>query len=140
MPKTLLNRLFPHDLKLMVDYCLDPKSIDEINKLGSVKAKRTTDLGFRPNATDKELVYNDKGCVLLTNDFRTIDEKIYPPCQHEGIIILKEKRPSAEKIVNCIKAFAQSGHRKLTSHNVIHLWEKKAIVHKHHKVTEEIEL
>ena len=138
MPKTFLSRLFPHDLKLMVDYCLNPASIPELNRLGSVKAKRTTDYGFRPNADDKDLVYNKVGCVLLTRDFRSIDENKYPPCQHEGIIILKAKRPSPEQIVSCVKAFAKSGHRKKSSHNVIHLYEKKAIIHKHDKEVEEI--
>jgi hypothetical protein len=140
MPKTFLSRLFPHDLKLIVDYNLNPAAIDGLNKLGSVKAKRTTDYGFSQGADDKDLVYNKDRAVLLTGDFESIDEITYPPCQHEGIILLREKRASPEKIVSCLKAFCQSGHRKKTSHNVIHLWEKKAIIHKHDKEVEEVQL
>lgn len=138
MPKTFLSRLFPHHLKLMVDYNLNPAAIQGLNKIGSIKAKRTTECGFSQGADDKDLVYNKERCVLLTGDFRSIDERRYPPCQHEGIIILREQRASPEKIVACVKAFAQSGYRKETSHNVIHLWEKKAIIHKHDKQKEEV--
>lgn len=131
MPKTSLSRQFPHHLTLMVDYNLDPAAIDGLNGIGPVKAKRTTDYGFSQGADDKDLVYNKKRCVLLTGDFRSINERKYPPCQHDGIIILKERRASPETIVACVKAFVQSGHRKETWHNVIYLWEKKAIIHKH---------
>jgi len=124
----------------MVDYNLNPAAIDGLNEIGSVKAKRTTDYGFSQGAADKDLVYNKKRCVLLTGDFRSIDEQKYPPCQHEGIIILREQRASPEKIVACIKAFSQSGYRKETSHNVIYLWEKKAIIHKHFGEREEVTL
>jgi hypothetical protein len=126
MPKTFWSRLFPHDLKLMVDYNLNPAAIDALNKIGSVKAKRSTDYGFAQGADDRDLVYDKKRCVLLTGDFRSIDEGTYPPCRHEGIIILKERRASPEKIVACVKAFSQSGYRKETSHNVIHLWGKES--------------
>jgi len=140
MPKTFLSRLFPHSLKLMVDYNLNPAAIQGLNRIGSIKAKRTTEYGFSQGADDKDLVYNKKRCVLLTGDFRSIDEVRYPPCQHEGIIILREQRASPEKIVACVKAFAQSGYRKETSHNVIHLWEKTAIIHKHNDVKQEVTL
>jgi hypothetical protein len=122
----------------MVDYCLNPAAIEGLNDIGSVKAKRTTDYGFPQGADDKDLVYNKKRCVLLTGDFRSIDEEKYPPCQHEGIIILKEQRASPEKIVACVKAFSRSGYRKETSHNVVYLWEDKAIIHKHNKQREEV--
>jgi len=140
MLKTSLRRLFPHHLKLIVDYNLNPAAIEGLNGIGSVKAKRTTDYGFSEGADDKDLVYNEKGCVLLTGDFRTIDEAKYPPCNHEGIIILREQRASPEKIVACVKAFARSGYRKETSHNVVHLWEKKAVIHKHDKQKKEVRL
>jgi hypothetical protein len=97
MPKTFLSRLFPHDLKLIVDYNLNPAAIDGLNKLGSVKAKRTTDYGFSQGADDKDLVYNKHRCVLLTGDFESIDETTYPPCQHEGIILLREKEHPPRK-------------------------------------------
>lgn len=131
MPKTLSKGRFPHNLKLMVDYNLNPASIDGLNGIGRVKAKRTTDYGFSQNAEDKDLVYNEERCVLLTRDWRSINERKYPPCRHEGIIILKEQRTLPEAIVACVKAFCQSGYLKETWHNVIYLWEKKAIIHKH---------
>jgi len=122
----------------MVDYNLNPAAIEGLNKLGSVKAKRQTDYGFSQGADDKDLVYNKQGCVLLTGDFETIDENTYPPCQHEGIILLRERRASPDRIVSCIRALAQSGHRKKTSHNVIHLWEDRAIIHMHDKKKETV--
>ena len=143
MPKTFLSRLFPHDLKLMIDYNLNPAAIDALNKLGSVKAKRSTEYGFSQGADDKELIYsgtNKHRCVLLTGDFESIDEISYPPCGHGGIILLKEKRASPETIVACVKSFCQSGHRKKASHNVIHLWRDRAVIHKHDKEKEEVSL
>ena len=124
----------------MVDYNLNPAAIDGLNKLGSIKAKRQTDYGFPVGADDKDLVYNKYGCVLLTGDFRSIDERSYPPCQHQGIILIREKRASPERIVSCLKAFSQSGHRAKSSHNVIHLWERRAIIHKHEGEKEEVSL
>lgn len=143
MPKTFLKRLFTRDLKLMIDYNLDPQVVDCLNKLGAVKAKTIVDYGFKPNAEDSELVYNgtnDHRCTLLTSDKRTINERVFPPCQHGGIILIKEKRPSKDKICACIKAFCESGHRSKASHNVTHLWEKKAIIYKHEGEKEEVDL
>src|SRR5437660_5667841 len=130
MRKTFFSLLFPHHLKLMVDYNLNPAAIEGLNEIGSVKAKRTTDYGFAQGADDRDLVYNKKRCVLLTGDFRGIDEERFPPCRHEGIIILKERRASPEKIVACVKVFSQSGYRKETSYNVVYLWQNRAIIHK----------
>jgi hypothetical protein len=124
----------------MVDFNLNPASISELNKLGSVKAKRTTDYGFSPGAEDKDLVYNEKGCILLTGDRRSINENTYPPCNHAGIIILMAKRPPSETIVEHVRAFAQSGHRKQAKHNVVRLSEHRAIIHKHHNQTDEVQL
>ena len=140
MPKTFLKKLFTRDLKLMIDYNIDPKVVECLNKLGAVKAKTIIEYGFRPNAEDSQLVYNDHRCALLTADKRTINEKKFPPCEHHGIILIKEDRASKDKICACIKALCRSGHRKKVSHNVIHLWEKKAIIHKHDKEVEEVQL
>lgn len=143
MPKTFLKRLFTHDLKVMVDYNLDPQIAGELNKLGSVKAKTIIDYGFQQHTEDRVLVYEGTKkhrCVLLTRDKRTINEHEYPPCNHGGIIIIKDKRPPKERVVACIKAFCQSGHRSKASHNVIHLWEDKAIIYKHEGEKEEIQL
>jgi hypothetical protein len=127
----------------MVDYNLDPHVIVDLNKLGAVKAKTIIDYGFKQDTEDKELVYggtNKNRCVLLTGDKRTINEVEYPPCGHGGIILIKVRRPPKEKVLACIKAFCQSGHRSKASHNVIHLWEDRAIIHKHNGVKEEVTL
>ena len=138
MPKTFLKRLFTRDLKLMIDYNLDPQVAECLNKLGAVKAKTIIDYGFKSNAEDTDLVYNKHRCTLRTADKRTINETRFPPCEHDGIIPIKELRPSREKICACIKALCHSGHRKKVSHNVIHLWEDRAIIHKHEGKREEI--
>ena len=141
MPKTFLKRLFTRDLKLMVDYNIDPHVVDILNKLGAVKAKTIIAYGFKQNEEDRVLVYkgtNKNRCVLLTGDKRTINEAEYPPCGHGGIIVIKERRPPKEKVAACIKAFCQSGHRSKASHNVIHLWEDRAIIHKHDFKKEEV--
>jgi hypothetical protein len=143
MRKTFWKKLFTRDLKLMVDYNIDPHVVGDLNKLGAVKAKTTIAYGFQQHAEDRVLVYkgtNECRCVLLTRDKRTINEREFPPCGHGGIIIIKAPRPSKEKVFACIKAFCQSGHRSKASHNVIHLWEDRAVIHKHNGVKEEVRL
>jgi hypothetical protein len=143
MRKTFWKRLFKRDLKLMVDYNIDPAVVGELNTLGAVKAKTIIDYGFKQDAEDRELIYrgtNHNRCVLLTADNQSIDEHKYPPCGHGGIILIKPKRPSKETIVTLVKAFCQSGHRSKASHNVVHLWADRATIYKHHGEREDVHL
>jgi hypothetical protein len=51
--------------------------------------------GFNPWTADGDLVRatRDEGCILLTKDRTTINENIYKPCTHGGIIIIENPRP-----------------------------------------------
>lgn len=120
-------------LKLMIDYNLGQPVAEKLNELGAVKAITTIDYGFKQHTEDAELVRatGKHNCLLLTKDRRTINEDVYPPCSHGGVIIVKEKWPSVERVFACVKALCQSGHRSKAAHHVTHLWEDRAIIHTH---------
>jgi predicted nuclease of predicted toxin-antitoxin system len=77
-------------IKLMIDYNLGSPVANALNVLGAVKAKTTIEYGFKQHADDHELVgvTDEFGCILLTKDKKTINERVYPPCNHGGIIII----------------------------------------------------
>jgi len=118
----------------MVDYCLGQEYADILNQLGAIKAKTIFDYGFKQNANDDELVDATRkhGCILLTRDKNTINERTYEPCQHGGIIIIKERRPFPESVFESMKALCESGERALTLKHVTHLtkYSARVITHK----------
>ena len=120
-------------IKLMIDYNLGSPVAKALNELGAVKAKTIIEYGFKQHTEDPDLVAvtDEYGCILLTKDKKTINEHRYPPCKHGGIIIIKEKQPSVQKVFECVKAFCQSGQRELALHHVTHLWDDRAIIHTH---------
>lgn len=125
----------------MVDETFGEPVAEALNKhVAFVKAKTTFDCGFAQGTDDSVLVREGKRLkrVLLTYDKTTINERFYPPCSHAGIIIIKDARPSPEKIVKEIKALARAGHRRLTSHNVVHLHHDHAVIHKHNAERETV--
>lgn len=120
-------------IKLMVDFNLGPDHVDKLNELGAVTAKTTIDYGFNPWTSDDDLVRAtlDERCILLTRDKNTINERIYKPCTHGGIIIIENPHPFPETVQSYMKAFCQSGKRSLVEHCVTHLYKDKAIIHTH---------
>jgi predicted nuclease of predicted toxin-antitoxin system len=127
-------RLPSRRLKLMIDYNLGRPVADELNKLGrSVKAKTITEYGFKQDAKDADLIQATvaQKCILLTRDKRSINETIYRPCTHGGIIIIKQQRASVSDIRGYIKAFCESGKRSLAIHGVTHLYKNHAVIHTH---------
>lgn len=120
-------------IKLMVDFNLGQDHVDKLNELGTIKARTTIDYGFNPWTADDDLVRAtlDKGCILLTRDKNTINEKIYKPCTHGGIIIIENPHPFPETVLSYMKSFCQSGKRSLAEHCVTHLYNDRAIIHTH---------
>jgi hypothetical protein len=117
-------------MKLIVDYNL-PHVTEAINRLGAVKAKTSIDYGFQQHTEDAVLVKAtlDLKCMLLTLNKRTINERVFPPCTHGGILILKVRRPTEDLVYRVLKGFCQSGKRALASHSVTHLYEKRAVTY-----------
>jgi hypothetical protein len=117
----------------MIDFNLGQSCADALNELGAVKAKTIVEYGFDGRTQDCDLVCAtlDHGCILLTKDKRTINEKLFSPCTHGGIIIIKNARPFVSDVKAYIKAFCKSGKRSLAEHCVTHLYPDKAIIHTH---------
>ena len=112
-------------IKLMVDYNLiDPEIIEKLESLGALDVKTIIDCGYQQDTKDDILIWQgtlEQNRILLTADFRTINEKKYTPCNHGGIIIIEDPRPSPEKVFAFVKAFLQCGQRKYAKKHVTHL-------------------
>lgn len=117
----------------MIDYVFGKPIAEALNQIRVVDAKTTTDHGFQQNAEDEEIIRNiaDDGYLFLTHDRNTIDEHRFPPCSHGGIIIVRDKRWTEEKVFERVKDFCQSGQKSLAPHCVTYLHEDGAIIHTH---------
>jgi predicted nuclease of predicted toxin-antitoxin system len=132
--RKIFSKFRSRRLRLMVDYNLGQPVADALNNIGrSVKAQTITQYGFRQDAKDEDLIQATNGlkCILVTRDKNSINEILYKPCTHGGIIIIKHKRPSVDDVRGHIKAFCQSGSRSLAIHGVTHLYKDHAVVHTH---------
>jgi len=118
---------------------LGPRVLDALRRIGSVDAKTTFECGLGSGTKDGPLVAAtaDKRRLLLTANFRDINERVYEPCGHGGIIIIKHPRPSAEEIYARMKAFCESGKRSEAKGHVTYLRADKFTIHKLHKETVE---
>jgi hypothetical protein len=120
----------------MVDYDLvDAEILTALNKIGAVNVKTTIECGYSQGAADKVLVdgTQKKRRVLLTGNYNDINERVYKPCFHGGIILINHPRPTGDIVYARMKAFSQSGGRSEAKGHVTYLNEDKAIVHKLHK-------
>ncbi len=120
--------------KLMVDNDFGKPVADAVNEIGSnVTAKTTVENGHDADEDDDVLIaYGaEKNWILLTHDKNTINERKFPPCNHAGIIIIKEEFWFPETIVASLRALRSSGKGSLVSHHVTHLFPDKAIIHTH---------
>lgn len=108
----------------MVDYNLKDKAILAcLKRLNALDVKTTIECGYDQGTDDPILVKGtaEKKRLLLTKDRSTIDEFVYPPCSHGGIIIIDHKRPTPDMVCDWMKAFIQSGQRAYAKHHVTYL-------------------
>lgn len=124
------------NLKVMVDEDLfDKEMIAALHQLGSaVDVKKITECNFPSGAKDKALVAATKGKrrILLTANYKDINERRYPPCKHGGIILIDHPNPSPEVVRSRLKAFCQSGKRSHAKGHVTYLKADKFTIHKEH--------
>jgi Domain of unknown function (DUF5615) len=135
MLKTFWRWLVTHTkhLKIMVDYDLvDKRVIEALRRIGSVDVKTIIECGFEQDAHDKTLVAatDKQRRLLLTANYRNINEHRYEPCNHGGIILIKHPRPTPDAVYARMKAFCQSGHRSLAKRHVTYLKEDGYTIHK----------
>jgi hypothetical protein len=98
----------------MVDYDLvDPKILEALRRIKSVNMKTTIECGFDQSTADKVLVKatEKERRLLLTANYRDINERVYPPCFHGGILLINHPRPSSDTVYERMKAFTESGGR-----------------------------
>jgi hypothetical protein len=121
-------------VKLMVDYNLkDPLVLECLSKLKALSVKTTIDCGFEQGTKDPVLVEATREIerLLLTRDKNSIDERLYPPCTHGGIIIIEHPRPTAEMVCAWMKSFVQSGKRAYAKGHVTYLNGDGYKIHTH---------
>lgn len=134
MPKISSKRLPTRTkhLKLMVDYDLvNPDILAALRKIKALDVRTIIECGFDQGTSDKTLVgaTRQKRRLLLTANFNDINERVYPPCFHGGIILINHKRPTARAVYDRIKAFSRTGQRSLAKSHVTHLNADKATIH-----------
>ncbi|MCA1621402.1 MAG: DUF5615 family PIN-like protein [Acidobacteria bacterium] len=114
---------------------LGPQVIDALRRIGSVDVKTTFECGLKSGTKDNRLVAatTTKRRLLLTHNFRDINERVYEPCEHGGIILIKHPRPSAEEIYARMKAFCESGKRSEAKGHVTYLRSDRFTIYKEHK-------
>jgi hypothetical protein len=125
----------------MVDYDLvDPEILDALRRIKSVSVKTTIECGFDPWTKDGTLVdaTSTKRRLLLTANYRDINERRYKPCLHGGILLIHHPKPSWETVYERMKAFSESGGRSQAKGHVTYLKAEKAIVHKLFKEVVEV--
>lgn len=114
------------NLKLMVDEDLiDHAILEALKRIGAaVDVKSFLDCNFSQGADDKDLVAatKPKRRILLTRNYRDINERVYPPCKHGGIILINHKNPTSDVVVSRLKAFCRSGKRSEAKGHVTHLY------------------
>jgi hypothetical protein len=121
----------------MIDYNLvDPEILACLQKLTALKVKTIIECGYSQDAKDEVLI--NKGTIeqkrlLLTGDKKSITRKKFKPCEHGGVIIIKDPRPNADKVCAWMKAFVQSGQRTLAIGHFTHLKPDGATIYTHHK-------
>lgn len=125
------------NLKVMVDEdLLDKRTIAALHKIGAaVDVKTILECNFAPGTKDKTLVEatSTKRRILLTANFKDINEKNYKPCEHGGIILIDHPNPSPEVVRSRMKAFCQSGKRSEAKGHVTYLKADKFTIYKEHK-------
>jgi hypothetical protein len=118
----------------MVDEDLiDDAILKALKKIGAaVDAKSLLECNFPQGTDDKDLVAatKPKRRILLTRNFRNINEHVYPPCGHGGIILIKHPNPTPQVVVSRVKAFCRSGKRSEAKGHVTHLNEDSFKIHK----------
>lgn len=127
-----------HHLKLLVDYCVQAKlAAQKLNTLPKASAITTIDAGLRGHSADDDIValgrLEDR--IIVTGDFRTMNEHFYPPCTHGGILLIREE-PTADKVYKLVRSFMLSGQRMKAAHCVTHLWSDRCRINTHSGVEE----
>lgn len=123
-------------LKVMVDEDIfSPRVMNALHRIGAVDAKPIDECGLRSGTKDPPIIAatTEKRRLLLTANYRNINERWYPPCTHGGIILIDHPRPSDAVIYERVRAFCQSGQRSEAKGHVTYLKADGYTIYKLHK-------
>ena len=102
-------------MNFMMDECIhDARIIKALDEIRTINLCKTFKCGYRGRTADVVLVY--KGTrrfnkILVTKNIEDINEEVYPPCGHGGIIVFHEQELTPEYVVpriQAIRIFRQS--------------------------------
>jgi len=123
-------------LKVMVDEdLLDRRTIAALQNIGAaVDVKTIVECNLALGTKDRTLVAatKKKRRILLTANYNDINERVYPPCGHGGIILIDHPRPSPDDVCSRLKSFCHSGKRSQAKGHVTYLKTDSFIIHKLH--------
>ncbi len=126
-------------MKIMVDQCLVKKSIvTSLEKVSAFNTKTIEELGYRHDTADSVLVQGTKSHrrILLTKNFKDINERKYPPCNHGGIIIVHAQETEADYIIRRIKALLKPATKNKVKGHVTHLYKERMVIYTHKETIE----
>jgi hypothetical protein len=122
-------------IKIMVDYDLiDPEIIKALETFSVLDVKTILQCGHKQHTPDKTLVDDTDRLdrILLTAD-AGISEKRYKPCEHGGIILIDDPRPTPQKVRAFMKTILQCGERQLCKRHVTRLSKRRIKIFTHDK-------
>jgi hypothetical protein len=120
-------------MNLMLDACANDKHLRAaLDKLAILNVCDTSDCGYAGRTDDRVLVY--KGTqkynkILLTKNIENINEHVYPPCGHGGIIVFHEQELKPDYVVPRIKALKTLGLLLKIKRHVTKIYDDKIEVH-----------
>lgn len=94
-------------MNLMLDECNSSKKLrTALESIPTINVCSSVDCGFQKGTGDAALIYRrrSRNKILLTKNIEDINERIYPPCGHRGIIVFNEQNLQPDYVVPRIKA------------------------------------
>jgi predicted nuclease of predicted toxin-antitoxin system len=115
-------------LRLLCDHDVSGDVVDWLKKTRHIVTS-SFDKGWE-KLPDRELI---KQCledrrVLITLDRDLGESQEFPICTHAGIILLRLRTETDERMIDFLKRFFQSGERKKCKHAIVTLREREFVI------------
>lgn len=120
-------------MNIMIDECAGGRKLREaLDNLPSINVCSTFDCGYKQGQGDNVLVY--KGTtkfnrILFTKNIGDINEVVYPPCGHGGIIVFHEQELTPDYVIPRIKALSTLRLAEKTKSHVTKIYDDRIEVH-----------
>ena len=111
MQEIFLIHFIPHNsMKIMLDECIHGKKLrKKFKESEDYDVLTSFELGYKESESDEVLVKgtSEHKRVLLTIDFSTITEDVFPPCLHGGILQFNRNKITPDYVLERLKALRQ---------------------------------